>query len=181
MSRVSRVARAQVTGSAREVLDRKAAESGEVPGMYGVFAHRPWILTTMDAHFSAVMGSGTVPLKLKEMLALQASLAHAGEQGARGPDVLARRTGASKERIAALLDFEDGPWPDAEKAALRYGRRVTRDGSVPDDAFADLRRHFDEGEIVEITCVLALFTYFNRFKEALRVEPERAEKEPAAP
>jgi len=181
MSRVSRVARAQITGSAREVLDRKVAESGEVPRMYGVFAHRPWILTTMDAHFSAVMGSGTVPLKLKEMLALQASLAHAGEQGARGPDVLARRTGATKERIAALLEFEDGPLTDAEKAALRYGRRVTRDASVPDDAFADLRRHFDEGEIVEITCVLALFTYFNRFKEALRIEPERAEKETAEP
>jgi alkylhydroperoxidase family enzyme len=180
MSRVSRVARAQVTGSAREVLDRKISESGEVPGMYGVFAP-PWILTTMDAHFSAVMGSGTVPLKLKEMLALQASLAHAGEQGARGPDVLARRTGATKERIAALLDFEDGPFSDAEKAALRYGRRVTRDASVPDDAFADLRRHFDEGEIVEITCVLGLFTYFNRFKEALRVEPERARKETPVP
>src|SRR5204863_1117518 len=175
MSRVSRVAPAQVTGSAREVLDRKVAENGEVTGMYGVFAHRPWILTTMDAHFSAVMGSGTVPLKLKEMLALQASLAHAGEQGARGPEVLARRTGATKERIVALLDFEDGPFSEAEKAALRYGRRVTRDASVPDDAFADLRRHFDEGEIVEITCVLALFTYFNRFKEALRVEPDSQE------
>ena len=66
-------------------------------------------------------------------------------------------------------------WRPAEKAALRYGRRVTRDASVPDDAFADLRRHFDEGEIVEITCVLALFTYFNRFKEALRVEPDSQE------
>jgi alkylhydroperoxidase family enzyme len=170
MSRLSRVARAQVTGSAREVLDRKIAESGQIPGMYGIFAHRPWILTTMDAHFSAVMGSGTVPLKLKEMLALQASLAHAGEQGARGPDVLAERTGATKERIAALLDFEAGPFNDAEKAALRYGRRVTRDASVSDEVFAELRRHFDEGEIVEITCVLGLFTYFNRFKEALRVE-----------
>jgi alkylhydroperoxidase family enzyme len=181
MSRVSPVARAQVTGSAREVLDRKIAESGEVPALYGVFAHRPWILTTMDAHFSAVMGSGTVPLKLKEMLALQASLAHAGEQGARGADVLAERTGAAKERIAALLDFEDGPFNEGEKAALRFGRRVTRDASVSDEVFAGLRRHFDDGEIVEITCVLALFTYFNRFKEALQVEPERAEKETPAP
>jgi alkylhydroperoxidase family enzyme len=181
MSRVSPIARAQVTGSAREVLDRKVAELGQVPGMYGVFAHRPWILTTMDAHFSAVMGSGTVPLKLKEMLALQASLAHAGEQGARGPDTLALRTGATRERIAALLDFESGPWTDAEKAALRYGRRVTRDASVSDEVFEDLRRHFDDGEIVEITCVLALFTYFNRFKEALRVGPETAEKEMPAP
>ena len=171
MSRLSRVARAQVAGSAREVLDRKVAESGRVPDMYGVFAHRPWILTTMDAHFAAVMGSGTVPLKLKEMLALQTSLAHAGDQGARGPDVLAQRTGSTKERIAVLLDFENGAFSDAEKAALRYGRRVARDAGVSDEVFADLSRHFDEAEIVEITCVLGLFTYFNRFREALRLEP----------
>jgi alkylhydroperoxidase family enzyme len=170
MSRLSRVARSQVTGSALEVLERKFAEGGRLPGIYGVFAHRPWILTTMDAHLSAVMGSGTVPLRLKEMLALQASLAGAGDQGARGPDALALRTGATREQIASLLDFENGPLGDAEKAALRYGRRVTRDGAVSDDVFADLRRHFDEGEIVEITCVLGLFTYFNRFEEALRVE-----------
>ena len=173
MPRLSRVARAEATGSARDVLERKLAESGLVSDMYGVFAHRPWILTTMDAHRSAVMGSGTVPLKLKEMLALQASLSHAGGQGARDPGILAERTGATPEQVARLLDFENGPFGDAEKAALRYGRRVTRDGSVSDEVFAELRRHFDEGEIVEITCVLGLFAYINRFNEALGVEAEK--------
>ena len=172
MSRLSRVARSQLAGSALEVLERKLAGGGRLPGMYGVFAHRPWILTTMDAHFSAVMGSGTVPIKLKEMLALQASVAGAGDQGARGQDALAERTGATREQIASLLDFENGPFGDAEKAALRYGRRVSRDAAVSDEIFAELRRHFDEGEIVEITCVLGLFAYFHLFNEALRVETE---------
>jgi alkylhydroperoxidase family enzyme len=172
MSRLSRIARSQVTGSALEVLERKFAEGGRLAGIYEVFAHRPWILTTMDAHLAAVMGSGTVPLRLKEMLALQASLAGAGDQGGRGLDALAERTGATREEIASLLDFENGPLGDAEKAALRYGRRVTRDGAVSDDVFAELSRNFDAGEIVEITCVLGLFTYFNRFKEALRVETD---------
>jgi AhpD family alkylhydroperoxidase len=177
MSRVSPVARSLVTGSALEALDRRFAARGRIPGMYAVFAHRPWILTTMDAHLSAVMGSGTVPVKLKEMLALQASLAGAGDQGARGHVALAERTGATREEIASLLDFENGPLGDAEKAALRYGRRVTRNGPVSDDVFAELRRHFDEGEIVEITCVLGIFAYFNRFNEALRVEIESAGEE----
>jgi alkylhydroperoxidase family enzyme len=48
---------------------------------------------------------------------------------------------------------------------------------VSDDVFAELRRHFDEGEIVEITCVLGIFAYFNRFNEALRVEIESAGEE----
>ena len=77
MSRISRVERSRVTGAARDAFERKIAERGNVPNMYRVFAHRPWILSTMDAHFSAVMGSGTVPLKLKELLALETSLANA--------------------------------------------------------------------------------------------------------
>jgi alkylhydroperoxidase family enzyme len=77
MSRITRVGRSHVAGAARDAFDRKIAERGNIPNMYRVFAHRPWILSTMDAHFSAVMGSGTVPLKLKELLALQTSLANA--------------------------------------------------------------------------------------------------------
>ncbi len=49
---------------------------------------------------------------------------------------------------------------------------MTRDASaVSDETFADLRRHFDEGEVVEIACVVGLFAYFNRFNEALKTEP----------
>ncbi len=79
MSRISRLGLSQVTGAARDTFERKIAERGNIPNMYRVFAHRPWILSTMDAHFAAVMGSGTVPLKLKELLALQTSLSNACE------------------------------------------------------------------------------------------------------
>jgi alkylhydroperoxidase family enzyme len=49
---------------------------------------------------------------------------------------------------------------------------MTRDArSIPDEVFAELRRHFDEGEVVEIACVVGLFAYFNRFNDALRTEP----------
>ncbi|MCA1581818.1 MAG: hypothetical protein LC796_10600 [Acidobacteria bacterium] len=42
---------------------------------------------------------------------------------------------------------------------------------VSDATFAELRRHFEEGEVVEIACVVGLFAYFNRFNEALRTDP----------
>ena len=77
MPRISRLGRSQVSGAALDTFERKIAERGNIPNMNRVFAHRPWILSTMDAHFSAVMGSGTVSLKLKELLALQTSLANA--------------------------------------------------------------------------------------------------------
>jgi uncharacterized peroxidase-related enzyme len=172
MSRITRLGRSQVSGAARDTFERKIAERGNIPNMYRVFAHRPWILSTMDAHFSAVMGSGTVSLKLKELLALQTSLANACHYWTRSHTALAERLGATPEQISSLLDFETGPFDDREKAALRFGLQMTRDANrVSEETFAQLRRHFDEGEAVEVACVVGLFAYFNRFNEALGMEP----------
>lgn len=51
---------------------------------------------------------------------------------------------------------------------------MTRDPhSIDDRAWGVLRSHFEEGQIVEIGAVAGLFNYFNRFNDALRVEPTR--------
>jgi uncharacterized peroxidase-related enzyme len=174
MARIRQLGRSEVTGAVRDAFERKIAERGQIPNMYRVFAHRPWILSTMDAHTAAVMGSGTVPLKLKEMLAVQTSLANSSEYCARSHTVSAERLGATREQIASLLDFERGPFDDREKAALRFGLEMTRHANrITDDVFVELREHFEEAEIVEIACVVGLFAYFTRFADALKVEPTR--------
>ncbi len=51
---------------------------------------------------------------------------------------------------------------------------MTRDAhSVDDRLWAELRQHFNEGEIVELAAAIGLFNYFNRFNDALRMEPTR--------
>ena len=174
MARISLVGRSRTSGAAKEAFERKIAERGNIPNMYRVFAHRPWLLTTMDAHFAAVMGSGTVPLKLKEMLALQTSLENRSRYCSASHTILAGRTGSTPEQIAALRDVEGGPFSEREKAALRFGLHMTRDANtVPESVFAELCAHFDEGEIVEIASVVGLFNYFNRFNNALDLEPTK--------
>ena len=174
MSRISKVGRGGSAGPIREAFDRKIAERGNIPNMYRVFAHRPELLTTMDAHFNAVLGSGTVPLKLKEMLALQTSQCNGSRYCSASHTILAEKTGSTKEQIARLRDFENGPFTDREKAALRFGLQMTKEPTkVPDETFDELRHYFTEGEIVEIAAVVGLFNYFNRFNEALRMEPTK--------
>jgi alkylhydroperoxidase family enzyme len=61
-----------------------------------------------------------------------------------------------------------------ERAALEFAEKLTRDSNhVPDELFQELRRHFDEGQIVEVAAVAGLFNYFNRFNNALQVEPTK--------
>ena len=73
----------------------------------------------------------------------------------------------------------DGPrgleqFEPAWRTALQYADATTRDGnSVTDELYASLAHHWDAGQIVEITMVIGLFAYFNRFTEALRVAVTR--------
>jgi alkylhydroperoxidase family enzyme len=72
------------------------------------------------------------------------------------------------------MDFENGPFTDAEKAALAYAQQLTLDAHGVDEAlFARLREHFDDGEIIEISAMAGLFNYFNRVNDALLMEPTK--------
>ena len=88
---------------------------------------------------------------------------------------MARRLGWSDEQIADLANFEQRQgFSAAEKAALSLAERMTRDAHQVDDAlWKQLRSHFDEGEIVELAAAIGLFNYFNRFNDALRMEPTK--------
>jgi alkylhydroperoxidase family enzyme len=88
---------------------------------------------------------------------------------------LARRHGYTDDQIANLADFENrDDFTEKEKIALRLAERETRDPHNVDDAlWTDLRRHFDEGEIVELACAIGLFNYFNRFNDVLKIEPTK--------
>jgi len=91
---------------------------------------------------------------------------------------LARQKGASEELIDAIQDRAGGAalkrLEPGWRAALEYADVVHVSGHlVTDDLYAKLRAAWDEGQIVEITLVIGMTEYFNRFNDSLRVEPTR--------
>ena len=65
-----------------------------------------------------------------------------------------------------------GEFTPGEKAALAYAEEITREPrGVKDGTWEELRKHWDDRQVVEITAVAALFNSFNRFNNALDVEP----------
>lgn len=71
--RISRLNKEQVDAETGKVFDVYLKERGNVPNMFRTVAHRPEILRTMIAHFRAVMNTGTVPAKLKELVIVRTS------------------------------------------------------------------------------------------------------------
>ena len=88
---------------------------------------------------------------------------------------MARRHGWSDEQLRDLANFRyRTDFTSAEKAALELAERATRDSHGVDDAFWNqLRQHYDEGEIIELLAAIGLFNYFNRFNNALHMEPTK--------
>ena len=88
---------------------------------------------------------------------------------------MARRHGWTDDQINGLADFEQrADFSAKEKVALRLAERVTRDAHTVDNQLWDeLRQHFDEGEVVELLAAIGLFNYFNRFNDALEMEPTK--------
>jgi len=88
---------------------------------------------------------------------------------------LARRHGWSEEQVKDLANFRNRTdFTDAEKAALELAERATLDANgVDDDFWNRLRTYYDEGEIIELLAAVGLFNYFNRFNNALRMEPTK--------
>jgi uncharacterized peroxidase-related enzyme len=173
--RLSRVPRAQATPAVGEIYDRYMRTRGNVPNMFRTMAHRPEIFQTMIAHFEAILQTGTVPLRLKELVIVRTSQLNRCEYCLGSHTQIALKLGWSREQLENLTHYADRrDFTAAEKAALRLAEQMTLDANhIPEEDFDALREHFDEGEIVELMAAIGLFNYFNRFNNALQIEPTK--------
>src|SRR5881396_1876262 len=83
---------------------------------------------------------------------------------------LAIRERLGLEKLNTISQYRTSPLFTArERAALAYVEEATRHKRVSDATFAELRRHFDERAIVEITWVNALENYYNLLNVPLEI------------
>jgi AhpD family alkylhydroperoxidase len=89
-----------------------------------------------------------------------------------GASALAR--GMASAKLAALEEFEGSPLYSArEKAALAWAEAMCGPAQPPaPEAFARLRAHFGEQEIVELTALVAFQGMTSKFNAALGVPPQ---------
>ncbi len=86
---------------------------------------------------------------------------------------MARRLGYTEQELEAIDSLEGmkKAFEPPVQAALLYAELMTRDAHDVTDAFFErLKKHYDEKQIVELTCVIGLTNYFNRFTIALRID-----------
>jgi uncharacterized peroxidase-related enzyme len=158
------------------------ATRGFVPNSIRTMARRPAIAHAFMDLNRAVLYQGTVPEELKMLVSLVASQASGCRYCQAHMANLAHIYRASDARIAAVWDYATNPlFTAAERAALRLAHHAAL---VPNEAsaadFAELKQHFDDGQIVEIVATVALFGYLNRWNDTMATQLEELPAQVAA-
>lgn len=82
--------------------------------------------------------------------------------------------GEQDQRLYELNAWEEGPfYTDRERAALAWTEAVTRvaDSRVPDELYEDVRQHFSEKELADLTLAVATINAWNRLAISARTVP----------
>ncbi len=86
---------------------------------------------------------------------------------------LALADGLTLEECSTLADWQDSKFFTArERAALTYADTMTREIAVPDAVFEEVRRHFDDRALVELTVLIGSYNMNARVLKALAVDLE---------
>ncbi len=143
---------------------------GFCPNSVLTMQHRPAIARAFIALNMAVMENhGRVTSAFKRLIGYVSSNV-AGCRYCQAHTIrAAERYGAGAEQLQHVWEYESHPaFNAAERAALDFARASSLVPNAVDEAIAaKLRAHWDEGEIVEMLGVIALFGYLNRWNDSM--------------
>jgi alkylhydroperoxidase family enzyme len=82
-----------------------------------------------------------------------------------------RAHGVTVEELDALAGpAQSALFSERERAALAYAEAITLANTVPDDIFDNVRSHFNDDEIVELTALITFEICIAKFNRALDIE-----------
>lgn len=143
---------------------------GFCPNSVLTMQRRPAIARAfINLNMAVMENHGRVTSALKRLIGYVASHA-AGCRYCQAHTIrAAERYDAEQEQLDHIWEYRSHPaFSDAERAALDLAAAAaTVPNSVDEALQARMREHWDEGEIVEILGVVALFGYLNRWNDSM--------------
>jgi 4-carboxymuconolactone decarboxylase len=152
----------------------RSGRRGKLINIYRMLLNSPALAESWFNHSNAVRWKTSLDGRLREIVIIRMGHLTGAEYVLRQHvPALALADGLSLEECAALADWRGSSFFDArERAVLAYADVMTRDIVVPDDIFAEVRRHFDQRQIVELTVLIGTYNMNARVLQALELDLE---------
>jgi alkylhydroperoxidase family enzyme len=184
MARVAMIPPETSDSAVRKVYDHVLKQWGRLSNFSQVLAHQPaalmgWALPNDAIRLGNVKADPDY-VKVQQLVIIKTSALNRSAYCMSHNVPLGKKIGLSEAQIKAAQgkDYMASPdLDDRQKAAMRWAEAVTQMTARDDDeAFAAMKRHFTEKEIVELTVFCGMWNYSNRLCEALHVDLERPDK-----
>jgi uncharacterized peroxidase-related enzyme len=160
-----------VDPASNEFLASLEARAKQANPFFRAMAHKPEVLKNFPALYSAVVGPGAVARRTKLLVYLTASYANTCPFCIASNLPGARKSGVTDDEIRAIETENNEVFPPAERAAIAYARELTKTAHANTTA-EELRAHYTDEQIVEITLVIGVSNLTNRFNNGLGILPE---------
>ena len=153
----------------RERFEHYRKTRGFTPNSIMTMVRRPNIVRAFMALNQAVLYEGTVPEETKMLISIASSYAAGCLYCQSHMANLASIYNASDEKIAALWNFDNSNlFNPAERAAIKLAFKAGAQQNESSQAdFDELKKHYDDEQIVEIVASIALFGYLNRWNDTM--------------
>jgi uncharacterized peroxidase-related enzyme len=161
----------QVDPAENEFLASLEAKAKHPNPFFRAMANRPEVLKNFVPFYGATVGPGSVERRIKTMVYLVSSFANSCAFCIASNLPGARKAGITEDEIGALASERNEGFSPAEQAAIRYARELTRTAHAA-TAREAMFEHFTAEQVVEITLVIAMSNFTNRFNNGLGILPE---------
>lgn len=171
------MARLDYVRQSTEVAERiRLRRGGHLTPLDGMLLHSTPVADGWNNLLGAIRNSTTLSAAIRELAILRVAALNGAPYEWRAHEPVAREAGLVDAQLDALREGgEQAPLTAAQRATLDYTDAMTRDVAVPDAVFEDLREHFDDRQIVELTATVGTYNLVSRFLVALEVGHEAEE------
>lgn len=143
--------------------------------LFEALAMRPQLARTLARHVEAAQ-SGPLDRRTQELCALMVAWLNACERCVETHAEMARELGVDRETLDELGNFAGSErFTPSERAALAAAVAITREPrGLPEPVRAELQRHFEPAEIVDLVATIGLHNYLTRASNAFQTALTRS-------
>jgi alkylhydroperoxidase family enzyme len=149
----------------------KSERGGKLLRLYQALLNSPPVAEGWLKLFTAIRQKTKLGGRYRELAILRVALLNGADYEYRAHLPFALQEGLSQVQIDAIQGWQLSERFDArERTVLAYTDAMTRGIRVPDAVFAEVARHFDERETVELTATIAGYNLVSRFLVAMQLD-----------
>ncbi len=185
MPAVKLVEQAEADPALKDVMEAAEGHFGFVPNFVKALANNPEMCRVITQFLIQALGPGRLDWGLKELLVLKTLRSIKSYYGYGAHERLALELGVPAEKVGDLSNslWRTSPhFSEGERVLLEFVEQVGRDANdVSDELWERLRRHWDNGQLLEANAIVTTFVMIGRVGDALGVSDPVLFTKPLAP